>query len=195
MKSVFIVTLTFLSLILYGQNDMNEQLSKLFLFLDLTSSPKEMVAKSSLKFEYGINRGINYRNKNDNTTSNDTFTFGTSFTKNPLIESKIKEGQISILQQSVEVKSGHFTIHEKIEFLNEDDMIKEYYNMCSIFEKLGYRVKNIIIQNDDFKTKSENTEILMETNSNKSTLTIGYYLPPDYEEDKEYFLAFVYTNH
>ncbi len=73
-------------------------------------------------------------------------------------------------------------------------MLNEYNRLCSTFEKLGDRVKSTVIQNENFETMSENTEILMEANSKKSTLTIGYYLPPPFEKDKEYFLGLVFTN-
>lgn len=186
MKSTIIITLTFLSLILYGQNDMNEQLSKLFLDLDLTSSPQKMASKSPLKFESGINQTISWGKPTNNTGS-----YVADFNKNELIKSKIEKGIITIISKD----QNDFSINERIWFLTYEDMLDEYNRVCSSFEKLGYRVKSTIIQDDNFETKSENTEILMETNSKKSILTIGYYLPPKDEKDKEYFLAFVYTNH
>ncbi|MDC8099430.1 hypothetical protein [Chryseobacterium rhizosphaerae] len=169
---------------------MNAQLKKLFLDLDLTSNPKTMVNKSSLKFEYIIRQGISW-GKTEGNTSN----FVAKFDKNPIIESSIKEGQISIIQKDEDVQSGNFSINERIWFYNEEDMMNEYNKLTESFEKLGYRVKNSIVQNEYFETKYENTEILMETDSKKYTLNVGYYLPPKDEENKEYFLAFVYTSH
>ncbi|UKB85673.1 hypothetical protein LF887_08635 [Chryseobacterium sp. MEBOG06] len=190
MKNILIVVLSFLSLILNGQNNMNEELNKLFLDLDLASSPKNMVNKSPLKFEHIVRQGISWGNAGGNVSD-----FVARFDKNPLIESSIKEGQISIIQKDEDIQSGNFSITERVWFYNKEDMINEYHKLIESFEKLGSRVKNSTIQNEDFDTKYENTEILMETDSKKSTLTIGYHLPPREEEDKLYFLAFVYTNH
>lgn len=190
MKSILIVVLTFLSLILYSQNNMNEQLNKLFLDLDLTSNPQTMANRSSLKFEHIVRRGISWGNTGGNINN-----FVASFVKHPLIQSRIKEGQISIIQKEEDVQSSNFSINERILFKNEEDMISEYRQLTESFEKLGYRVKSSTIQNENFETKSENTEILIEANSKKSKLTIGYYLPPKDENEKQYFLALVFTNH
>ena len=190
MKNIFIIILTFLSLILYGQNNMNEQLKNLFLDLDLTSNPKIMANNSFLKFEYMVRQGISWGKTGGNTSN-----FVAKFDKNPLIESRIKEGQITIIQKDEEIQSGTFSINERIWFYNYEDMMNEYRKICSSFEKLGYRVKNTIVENDNFETKNEITEILMKTDSKKSTLTIGYHLPSKDEEDKVYFLAFVYNNY
>lgn len=171
---------------MFGQNNLNEQLTKLFLDLDLTLTPKTMVQKSSLKFEYGSNRGISWAGGNTNT-------FISKFYKNPLIKSQIKEGEISIIQKDDELQSGNFSINERIKFQNEEDMMKEYYKSIALFEKFGYRVKNSTIQNENFETNFEFTEILMKNSSKKTTLTISYSIPP--KGEKGYFLAFVYTNY
>lgn len=190
MKSILIVGLTFLSLILYSQNNMNEQLNKLFLDLDLTSNPQAMANKSSLKFEHVVRKGISWGNTGGNINN-----FVASFSKHPLIQSRIKEGQISIIQKEEDVQFSNFSVNERISFNDEKDMISEYKQLTESFEKLGYRVKSSTIQNENFEIKSENTEILMEDNSNKSKLTIGYYTPSKDERNKEYFLALVFTNY
>lgn len=190
MKNIFIIILTFLSLILYGQNNMNEQLKNLFLELDLTSNPKTMANNSFLKFEYMIRQGISWGKTGGNTSN-----FVAKFYKNPLIASRIKEGQITIIQKDEEVQSNTFSINERICFYNEEDMINEYNKTTALFEEYGYRVKNSTVQNENFETNFEFTEILMKTNSKKSTLTISYSLPPKEENDKNYFLVFVYSNH
>lgn len=195
MKNLLVVMYTLLSTVMFSQNEVNEKLSTLFHDLDLNKDFHKIAMKSSLKFKYGINRGVSFRDANGNIKSNDTSIYQTEFTKNPLIESKIKEGHISIRQQDVEVQSGHFSINEGVWFHSEEDMMKEYYNITALFEEFGYRVKNSTVQNENFETNFEFTEILMKTNSKKSTLTISYSIPPKYERDKEYFLAFVYTNH
>lgn len=185
---------TLMSSITFSQTNMNEQLSKLFLDLDFNKDFHNIAMKSSLKFKYGINRGVSFRDENGNIKSNDTSIYQTEFTKNPLIESKIKEGHISIRQQDVEMQSGHFSINERVWFYSEEDMMKEYYSITALFEEFGYRVKNSTVQNENFETNFEFTEILIKSNSKKSTLTISYSIPPKYERDKEYFLAFVYAN-
>lgn len=189
MKGILIVALTLLSLILNGQNNMNEQLSKLFLDLDLTSSPENMAKKSPLRFEYGINQTVNWGKPGTNAGN-----YVAAFDKHELIRSKIKTGLITIISKDQNAMSNDFSINERIWFLNYEDMLNEYNSICSSFVKLGYRVKNTITQNDNFETKSDNTEILIEKDSKKSKLIIGYYLPPNDDNDKEYCLAFVYTN-
>ncbi|MGK6342468.1 hypothetical protein ACMGDK_09530 [Chryseobacterium sp. DT-3] len=188
MKIVLSKFLTFFSLILYGQNDMDEQLKKLFLDLDLTSNPQVMVSKSSLKFEHIVRQGINWGNAGGNTTN-----FITKVAKNPFIESHIKDGQISIIQKADEVKSGTFSINEQLWFDNYEDLMQEYRKICSLFEKFGTKVKNKIVEDENFEIKHEITEIFMEKDSEKVTLTIAYHLPPKEMGEKEYFLAIIYT--
>jgi hypothetical protein len=189
MKNILITIFILTSVTMFAQNNINEQLSKLFLNLDLALPPRTMVTKSTLKFEQGRNQGIGW-----GKTSNSTDTFITEFDKNPLIESRIRRGKITIIQKDEEVRAGVFSINERIWFHSSEDMMNEYYKICFSFEKLGYRVKNTIVENDNFETKNETTEIRMESDSKKSSLTIGYTLPPEDEENKEYFLAIIYTN-
>lgn len=189
MKSTFIIILTFLSLILYGQNNMNEQLNRLFLDLDLSLNLKDMVQKSSLKFEYGVNQTVNWGTNNNNTGD-----YIATFDKNPFMDAKIKKGVITIIPGKQDAQANSFSINERVWFNSKVEMVNEYNKICTSFEKLGYKVKNTIVQNDNFETRSENTEILMEFGSKKSTLTIGYYLPLKGENNKEYVLAFIYTN-
>jgi len=177
-----------------AQNNIHDRLSKLFFDLDLNKSFRQTSLKSSLRFEYGINRGVSFRNENGgNTYSTDTSTYEADFIKNPLIESPITEGHISIRQQAQETILDKYLIVERIGLLNADDMLNEYYKLCSLFEKFGYRVKNTLIQNDNFETKSELTEIFMEQDGKKSTLSIGYRMP--LKKEKEYFLSINYTNY
>ncbi len=149
-----------------------------------------MVQKSSFKFEYGSDRGISWGNTGGNIN-----TFISKFDKNPLMESQIKEGEISIIQKDDEKQSGNFSINERIKFQNEEDMMKEYYKTTALFEEFGYRVKNSTVQNENFETNFEFIEILMKSNSKKSTLTISYSIPPKEDQNKDYFLSFVYINH
>lgn len=190
MKCKLIVTFTFLSLILNGQSNMKEKLSELFLGLDLTSNLQNMVTNSPLKFEYGVNRTISWEK-----SSNNMGNYVANFDKHELIKSKIKKGLIIIASKEQNILTNDFSINERIGFYNEDDMISEYHKLTESYEKLGYRVKNSIVQNEDFETKFENTEILIEKDSKKSALTIGYYLPLKEEKVKEYFLTVVYTNY
>jgi hypothetical protein len=187
MKNALNIVFTFLNLILFGQNNMNEQLDKLFLDLDLTLTPQAMVAKSPLKFEYGITQTISW-GKTDNNSGN----YVADFDKNSLINSKIKKGLITIIPENKDLNT--FSINERIWFHNYEDMLIEYNNLCSSFEKIGNRVKNSIIENENFEKKSETTEILMKADSKKATLTIGYFLPPKGEKNKEFFLAIIYSN-
>ncbi len=58
---------------------MNDQLSKLFLDLDLFSKPETMASKSYLKFNYIIRQGISW-------TGGNTSSFVANFDKNPVIK-------------------------------------------------------------------------------------------------------------
>lgn len=189
MKSILITIFILTGVTMLSQNNTNEHLSRLFLDLDLTSSPENMAKKSPLKFEYGINQTVSWGKPASNAGN-----YVAVFDKHELIKSKIKTGLITIISKDQSAISNDFSINERIWFLTYEDMLNEYNSICSSFEKLGYRVKNTITQYDNFETKSENTEILIKTDSRKSTLIIGYYLPPKDDNNKEYCLAIVYSN-
>jgi hypothetical protein len=195
MKNTLIAIFSIFNIAIFGQNTMNDQLSKLFLNLNITASFNNIATNTHLKFDYGINRGIPLIDEQGKIVSNDKHSFIAKFDKNPLIDSRIKEGQISIMQQSEEIQSGHFTINETVHFYTEEDLIDEYYKLIALFEEFGYRVKNSTILNENQEIKYENTEILMKTESGKSTLHISYHFPEGWQEKNEYFLVFVYTNH
>lgn len=170
---------------LFSQNKMNENLQKLFLDLDLTQNPHEIVKKSKLRFGNGTNRIINWG-------GTDTVAdYVANFDKNPFIESKIKKGIVTIIPKKSDLRNNIFTINERIWFYNREDMLKEFEKICSLFEKQVYKVKRTIIQNESFETVSENTEIIIDTNHK---LTIGYYLSAKSEDDKEYSMTFIYDN-
>lgn len=166
-------------------NKMNEQLQKLFLDLELAGNPHEIAKKSKLKFESGTNRTISWGR------SDDISDYVVSFDKNPFIESKIKKGVLTIIPKTSDIRNNVFSLNERIWFYNVDDMQKEFIKICSIFEKLAVRVKNTAIQNENFETVSESTEIEFDTNQK---LTIGYQLPVNNEKNKEYSIVFIYDN-
>ncbi|WP_312296853.1 hypothetical protein [Chryseobacterium sp.] len=195
MKNILIAICTLLSTGIFAQNEVNEYLSKLFLGLDLHTTFHNTAMKSSLNFTYGVNRGINFHDEDGNSISTNTNMYDTDFTKNPLIDSVIKKGKISIIQNDQEIKSGNFSISESIWFLNPDDLMNEYYLLCSLLETLGYRVRKESVQNDNFETKREITEISLRDGDKKSTLSIGYFMPQKKQKIKEYLLSITYNNH
>ncbi|MBT2559829.1 hypothetical protein J7E50_18060 [Pedobacter sp. ISL-68] len=192
MRSIVIALLIFLSTGMFGQENVNSQLKKLFLDLEINLPPKLMVGYSSLTFEWSIRKGISW--DKDKPDSEDTHIFNTRLSENPFITGPIKEGQISLIQTNKEMEQGRYSIHQKVVFYNADDMINEYNNSTSLFEKFGYKIKTSTIQNENFETKFELTEILMENESKKCKLTISYSVPAKKEKVKEYSLVFVFTN-
>ncbi|GAA5089280.1 hypothetical protein GCM10023210_13890 [Chryseobacterium ginsengisoli] len=193
MKKNLILLYALLSLSLSAQSTMKEDLSKLFLDLDLDLAPKLMIANSLLQFEWGANRGLMWTN-DCKTESNDTHTFITKFGKHPFIESTFKKGILTVTQTTEEMETDVFSIHENFEFDNPDDMINEYNRLLPVFEKFGYRVKNSIVQNENFETKFENTEILIGSEQKKAELTISYSMPPKKGKNKSYHLIILYVN-
>lgn len=183
-KSVFLIIFTLCGSILYSQNNMKEKLKNLFLDLDLSANPKVMVSKSSLQFENVVTQGISWSKK-----AGGTINYVATFNNNPLISTNIKGGQINILQKEEDVNSGNFLINERVWFNNEEDMIGEYNKLIESFKSLGYIFKNSTVENQNFETKYETTEI---TKNALETLTIGYHSPSKSEINKEYFLSFVY---
>ncbi|WP_313672192.1 hypothetical protein [Sphingobacterium multivorum] len=145
---------------------MREDLSKLFLDLNLDLAPKLMVANSPLKFEWGANRGLRWT-KEGKTESNDTHIFIARFNKHHFIQSTFKKGVITISQTTEEMKKDVFSIHEGFKFGNPDEMINEYSRLLLVFEKFGYRVKNSSVQNENFETQFEFTEILIGSEQKK----------------------------
>lgn len=193
MKKSLILIVVFLSLSLSAQSTMKEDLSKLFLDLNLDLAPKLMIANSPLKFEWGANTGLMWT-KDGKTERNDTHTFIANFDKHPFIESSFKKGVLTVIQTTEEMKTDVFSIHENFEFDNPDDMISEYNRLLPAFEKFGYRVKNSTVQNENFETQFENTEILIDSEQKKAKLTISYSMPPKKEKSKSYLLTVLYDN-
>ncbi|WP_343657997.1 hypothetical protein [Chryseobacterium sp.] len=193
MKKTLILIFAFLSLSLQVQSTVKEDLSKLFFDLSLDLTPKLMIANSPLKFEWGANRGLMWT-KDGKTERNDTHTFIADFDKHPLIESTFKNGVLTVIQTTEEMKTDVFSIHENFEFDNPDDMISEYNRLLPAFEKFGYRVKSSSVQNENFETQFENTEILIGSEQKKAKLTISYSMPPKKEKSKRYLLTVLYDN-
>lgn len=193
MKKNLILIVAFLSLTLSAQSTVKEDLSKLFLDLNLDLAPKIMIANSPLKFEWGANTGLMWT-KDGKTERNDTHTFIADFDKHPFIESTFKKGVLTVIQTTEEMKTDVFSIHESFEFDNADDMISEYNRLLPAFEKYGYRVKSSSVQNENFETKFEDTEILIGSEQKKVKLSISYAMPPKKEKVKLYLLTILYDN-
>lgn len=194
MKNITIVVFCFVHLALFGQTS-SEQLKKLFLNLDLKGNFQDVIKGSPLAFEYGVNRGVPLRDENGKIRYNDKSNYFANFDKNPLIESKIKKGIISVEQQSQEIQYGQFSIHETVNFSSEEAMMKEYYKLTALFEEYAYRVKTQMILKENDDIKFEDTEILIKTETGKVTLHISYHFPDGWQEREEYQLVFVYSNY
>lgn len=185
MKKILVVICVFLSLILFSQQNMNKKLNHLFLDLDLSLTPEEMIKKSTLKFEYGVNQGVAW-------TGGNTKTFITKFKEHQLIESKINGGQIFIKQSDKELQSGSYEITERIDFQNSDDLVNEFHKLSSIYDESAFKSKNLITENNNHEIISQYNEILIKSEGNISKLTIGYSLPNI--SDQLPFLIISYKN-
>jgi hypothetical protein len=194
MKSISIAVFSFVHLALFGQTS-SEQLKKLFLNLDIKETFHNVVKSSPLAFEYGVSRGVPLHDENGKIFYNEKFSYFANFDENPLIESKIKKGIISVGQQSQEVQSGHFSVHETVNFSSEEAMMKEYYKLTALFEEFAYRVKTFMILKENDDIKLEDTEIFIKTEAGKVTLHISYHFPDGWQEREEYQLVFVYSNY
>ncbi len=194
MKNIAIMVFSFVHLALFGQTS-SEQLKKLFLNLDLKGNFHDVIKGSPLTFEYGISRGVPLHDENGKILYNDKSNYFANFAENPLIESKIRSGIISIAQQSQEIQSGHFSIHETVCFSSEEAMMKEYYKLTGLFEEFAYKVKTSMILKENDDIKLEDTEILIKTETGKATLHISYHFPDGWQEREEYQLVFIYSNY
>ncbi|MBD3907088.1 hypothetical protein NAL32_20540 [Chryseobacterium sp. Ch-15] len=185
MKKILVTICIFLSLILFSQQNMNKKIDPLFLDLDLSLTPEEMIRKSNLKFEYGVNQGVAW-------TGGNVKTFITKFKEHPLIESKINGGQIFIKQNDKELQSRSYEITERIDFQNSDDLVNEFYKLSSIYDENAFKSKNLITENNNHEIISQYNEILIKSGVNTSKLTIGYSLSNIH--DQPTFLIISYKN-
>lgn len=175
MKNIILILLIAFNLPLLGQEVMNEKLNKLFLDLDLSSTPEIMIKKSSLRFDYGINQNVAW-------TGGKTKTFITKFDKHTLIESNIIGGQIFMRQNERESQNGIYEITERIDFQSIEDVINEFYKLSSIYEENAFKVKTINTEGKDSEIISQYTEILYKSDSKISKITFGYSLPSENEQ-------------
>ena len=164
---------------------MNSEINKLFLNLNLADNPHQMIKKSNLKFEYAENQGIEW-------TGGNTKIYNTKFGNNDLIQSSILNGQIYIKQNEAEEKNGIYEILERIEFKNQDELMNEFYSLTSRFEKLGFKSKEIMTENENFEVKSHTNQIFIKYEDNIAELTFGYSLSQ--KESKNYVLIINFKN-
>lgn len=183
MKNILLILLTISNLSLFSQQAMNTKLNRLFLDLDLSSTPEMMTKKSNLQFDYGINQGVEW-------TGGNTKMFIAKFDKHELIESKIEEGQIFIRQNDREEKLGIYEITERISFTSTEDLISEFYKLSSIYEESAYKVKNFNTENEDHEIISQYNEIIFSLDSKKCKIILGYTMPIENNQKPSLIISF-----
>jgi len=176
-----------------AQENLQDLLKKLFLNLEVSLPPKLMVGNSPLKFEWSIRKGVGWPN-GDKSGTNDNHIFSTSVDKNTFISLPIQTTRLSVKQTQQEMLVGVYNIREEIVFYNAEDMMNEYYNLISKFEKFSYRIKTLSTQNENFETKLENTDILFDDEKRKSKLSFLFSMPTEDGDKKEYRLIVTYLN-
>lgn len=154
---------------LFSQENIDNELNKLFLDLNLETNVDNMISKSNLKFEVF--------QVEDSVTGGTEKTFVANFNNNKLIESKILSGVCSINKNSQEVKKEKYTIDQKIAFKSLDEVIYEYNKLSAEYEKFGVRVLESTEEGDDENSGYQNKVISIENKSKLITLTFMYPIP------------------
>ncbi|WP_299176487.1 hypothetical protein [uncultured Chryseobacterium sp.] len=185
MKRILTTILIALNVTLFAQENMNSKLNELFMDLNLDATPEIMTQNSKIKFDFGINKGIDW-------VGGDTKHWNGKFKNHKLIDSKVKQGQISIIQNSKEIESNIFEINERIELYNETDLISEYNKLFNKYQDLSFYSKNIRVESENSNVKSDTIEFFIKDGESISKLSLTYIIPT--YDPKSYFLIVSFKN-
>ncbi|MBB4807027.1 hypothetical protein HNP38_002331 [Chryseobacterium defluvii] len=181
----FTLVFTFLSIVLFAQDDVKSDLNSLFLGLNVESKPEKMIIGLPLKFEKFLRK--------QEQTGEPITIYIADFQKDDRISSKLLNGEVRIEQKNYEVELGRHSVFLRLAFQNYDDLIEEYTRLYTKFEgyasnimtespenenDYGRQISNILTIKDDFSVKK---------------LSFVYLIPNPEEKNKTQYLFVDYS--
>ncbi len=177
-KIIAIGLLVLCNPVLHAQEYINKEIDKLFFNLKVASGPKGMVAGSDLNFETFI--------QDDPESGDKTKILLYEFTKNKMIDSKIINGELQIIQKNSEIENKVYEVTQKIELQSLKDVIHEYEKLSSPFEKSDFSISEVAHEITDKNEGYQNKVIRMITKSQRIVLTFMYPYPISKTDQTEY---------
>lgn len=132
-KRITVILILLCNLFVHAQDNINKELSKLFLDLKLELVPDKMIESSNLKFEKFVRDIPDFQDKET--------IFLTEFTENKAVKSKIVAGEIQIIQRDGKIKYGIYQVVQNLKFQTLEDLQYEYNRLSKQYEELARYIK------------------------------------------------------
>ncbi len=183
MKKIIAVILILVCNSLHAQDNINKELSKLFLNLKLELVPEKMIANSNLTFEKFVKDIPEFDDK--------ATILLTEFTENKAIASKIVAGEIQITQKNSDIKYGKYEVVQNLKFQTLEELLQVYNKLSKQYEALGsYNRAHTNEEGDEYFVKHISKTITLEDKSKRIQLSLSYSIPRNKETGYHLFIGY-----
>lgn len=182
-KIIAVILIVVCHSFVHAQDNINKELSKLFLNLKLELVPEKMMANSNLTFEKFVRDIPEFDDK--------ATIFLAEFTENKAIVSKIVTGEIQIIQKNSELKYGKYEVVQNLKFQTLEELLQVYDKLSKQYEALGrYNRTHTNEEGDKYFVKHISKTITLEDQSKSIQLSLSYSIPRNKETGYHLFIGY-----